>query len=266
MVGRGKTAGPVKPNSTAGGVPPAGRPFRVAAALAALIVIPALALSAWGGPLEDAGAAYKRGDFATAARIYQTLAERGDANAQNNLGVMYVNGQGTRRDYNQAVKWFRQAAALGSPAAQFNLGETYFRGRGVEQDLLAAARWYSRAAEQGYAQAQFTLAVLYLIGAGVPANSQKAAYWFERAAAQGHPEAQQELGEMYGAGRGVPKDLVSAYKWLALSRATAQSGKTRANADRSLQRLAANMTSAQISQARRQASEWRATPSKVQQQ
>jgi len=262
MVGRSKTTGPARPHSTKGGQP-AVRPLSVAVLVAALIVIQPLALSAWGGPLEDAGAAYQRGDYPTAARIYQTLADRGDANAQNSLGVMYLYGQGARRDYNQARKWFRQAAALGSPAAQFNLGDMYFRARGVEQDLREAARWYSRAAEQGHAQAQFTLAAFYLIGAGVRTNPQKAAYWFERAAAQGHAESQQELGKLYGAGRGVPRDLVSAYKWLALSRANARNEGVRVSASRSLQLVAAGMTPAQISEARQQASAWRATPSKV---
>lgn len=264
MVGRSKAVGPARPKSTTGGRPAVFRPPRVAVLIVmSTFITSPLALSAWGGPLEDAGAAYQRGDYAAAARIYQALAAQGDANAQNSLGVMFLNGQGAKRDYSEALKWFRRAAALGSPAAQFNLGEMYFRGRGVEPDLLFAARWYSRAAEQGHAQAQFTLAALYLIGAGVRANPQKAAYWFERAAAQGHAESQQELGKMYGAGRGVPRNPVSAYKWLALSRANARTDATRTSASRSLERVAAGMTPAQISEAQQLASTWRATPSKA---
>lgn len=260
MLGRGKARGPARPAST--GQRAALRPSR----LAALVLIPAFALSAVAKPLDDAVAAYQRGDYATAARIYHALADQGDADAQNSLGVMYLRGQGSRQSYIEAMKWFRRAAALGSPGAQFNLAEMYFKSYGVDQDLLQAAKWYSRAAEQGHPQAQFTLAVLYVIGSGVPRNDQKAAYWFERAAVQGHAPSQNELGKMYIAGRGVPKNLVSAYKWLALSRANTRSDTMRANASRSLQRLAANMTPAQISQAQRLTSEWRATPSKVQQQ
>jgi TPR repeat protein len=236
--------------------------------LAVLAVVPAIALfvwalSAWAGPMEDADAAFQRGDYAAAARLYQPLADRGDANAQTSLGVMYLRGLGARQDDRQALKWFRRAAALGSPTAQFNLGEMYFRARGVDQDQMEAARWYGRAAEQGHAQAQFTLAAFYLIGAGVRANAQRAAYWFERAAAQGHAPSQQELGKLYGAGRGVPKDPVSAYKWLVLCRANTRNDALRASAGASLQRVAAGMTPAQISEARRLAGEWRATPSKM---
>lgn len=259
MAGRRQTKGPLRPDTTTG-LRGALRP----PGLAVLFVVPVLAFSAVAKPLDDAQAAYKRGDYATAARIYRSLADQGDATAQNRLGAMHLNGQGGKRSDAEAVKWFRRAAALGSPSAQFNLAEMYFKGRGVDPDLLQAAKWYSRAAEQGHAQAQFTLAALYLIGGGVPKNSQKAAYWFERAAAQGHGEAQAALGRMYGAGQGVPKNLVTAYKWLALSRVNSQSGKTRVDADRSLQRIAASMTPAQVGQAQRQAGEWRATPSKVQ--
>ena len=46
------------------------------------------------GPLEDANAAYNRGDYATALRLLRPLADQGDASAQYNLGVMYDNGQG----------------------------------------------------------------------------------------------------------------------------------------------------------------------------
>ena len=48
----------------------------------------------WAGPLEDAATAYGRGDYAAALKTFQSLAAQGNAKAQNNLGVMYDNGQG----------------------------------------------------------------------------------------------------------------------------------------------------------------------------
>ena len=41
------------------------------------------------GAFEDALAAAQRGDYPTALRLWQPLAEQGHANAQYNLGVMY---------------------------------------------------------------------------------------------------------------------------------------------------------------------------------
>lgn len=214
------------------------------------------------GPFEDAAAAYKRGDYGNAMRLYRSLAEQGDARAQTSLGRMYLRGQGAGRDYREAMKWFRRAAALGIADAQFNLGEIYLREYGVPQDLVEAARWYTRAAEQGHAGAQFTLAVLYVIGRGVSTNQQKAAYWFDRAATQGHPDAQVELGILYGMGRGVPKDAVTAYKWIMLGQTYARSTVLRTRATQALGRVSRGMTPSQIAEAQRQIREWKAIPAK----
>ncbi|HIF93894.1 MAG TPA: sel1 repeat family protein [Myxococcales bacterium] len=46
-------------------------------------------------------------------------AEQGDADAQNNLGVMYANGYGVAENYAEAVKWYRKAAEQGDASAQY---------------------------------------------------------------------------------------------------------------------------------------------------
>ena len=54
--------------------------------------------------------AYEAGDYATALKEWQPLAEQGDAVAQNNLGHFYKNGLGVIQDYKEAVKWWSLAA------------------------------------------------------------------------------------------------------------------------------------------------------------
>ena len=49
------------------------------------------------GPFEDALDAYNTGDYATSLRLFRPRAERGDANAQNGLGVHYLQGHGVQR-------------------------------------------------------------------------------------------------------------------------------------------------------------------------
>ncbi len=63
--------------------------------------------------MEDADAAYDRGDYETALRLLRPLAEQGDAQAQNNLGVMHGNGLGVPQDYVQALMWWNLAASQG---------------------------------------------------------------------------------------------------------------------------------------------------------
>ena len=89
----------------------------------------------------EAEAAWQRGDYDMAERLYRSLAERGDASAQHFLGKMYLNGEGVRQDPVEAAKWFRLAANQGHTGAQFYLGGMYANGNGVPQDYVQAYMW-----------------------------------------------------------------------------------------------------------------------------
>ena len=52
-------------------------------------------------------------DYATALREWKPLAEQGNADAQNNLGVIYNNGWGVLLDFVRAHMWFNIAATSG---------------------------------------------------------------------------------------------------------------------------------------------------------
>jgi TPR repeat protein len=147
----------------------------------------ALALSAApasAGTVDDAVAAYNRGDYADAMRLIRPLAEQGDAKAQYNLGLMYDIGKGVPQDDAEAVKWYSKAAEQGNAWAQDNLGVMYAKGNGVPQDDVEAVKWYRKAAEQGHARAQYNLGIMYAKGEGVPQDDVLAHLWFNLAAAQ----------------------------------------------------------------------------------
>ncbi len=76
----------------------------------AVVVLLGLAGTAVAGQFDDAVAAYSHGDYATAARLFRPLAEQGDADAQNNLGIMYENGYGVPQDYVSAHLLYSLAA------------------------------------------------------------------------------------------------------------------------------------------------------------
>jgi uncharacterized protein len=78
---------------------------------------------------------------------YRKAAERGHADAQYNLGLMYYDGQGTPLDPSEASRWFRKAAEQGLADAQFNLGLLYAHSRGVEKDYVEASLWLILAAQ-----------------------------------------------------------------------------------------------------------------------
>ena len=74
-------------------------------------------------------------DFGEAVRLYRKAADRGDADAQFNLGTMYDQGEGVKQDFGEAARLFREAADQGDANAQCSLGFMYDQGQGVKQDL-----------------------------------------------------------------------------------------------------------------------------------
>ena len=75
-----------------------------------------------------------------------------------------------------------EKADRGEAEAQFNLGRCYAQGEGVEKDLARAFSWCRKAAEQGHTEAQLTLARCYADGDGVVKDEAEAYAWFTLAA------------------------------------------------------------------------------------
>jgi TPR repeat protein len=129
--------------------------------------------------------AYRRGDYASALREWQPLANQGHAVAQYHLGLLYANGQGVPKDDAQARQWYEKAANQEHAEAQVSLGSLYDYGRGGPQDFKIAVRWYRRAANQRNDLAQRRLGLLYERGDGVPKDYVQAYMWYKLGAANG---------------------------------------------------------------------------------
>ena len=153
-------------------------------------------------------------------KILKAKSENGDVEAQFQLGVMYVRGQGVTRDDVEAVRWYRKAAEQGHAGAQYLIGLAYYNGAGgVTKDDVEAVKWYRKAAEQGNVLAQTQLAGCYINGRGVTKDDVEAVKWFRKAAEQGEVAAQIQLAGCYFNGRGVTKDEAVSYKWYLLASA-----------------------------------------------
>jgi TPR repeat protein len=188
----------------------------IAAGLSALTLTAASVAVPMAGPLEDAVAANKAGDYATAMSLLRPLAEQGDANAQYGVGALYWNGHGVTADAIEALKWFRLAAAQKHAEAQLDIGFIYSGVEGVTKDEKEAAKWFHLAAEAGLAEAQYILGVVYDGGQGVTMNEATAVKWFQRAAVQGNAQAQFSLATMYATGSGIKQDRLRAQMWFTL--------------------------------------------------
>lgn len=224
------------------------------------------------------------------ARV-KASADKGDAQAQFDLGERYAEGDGVKRDLEKAVKWHRKAAEQGLARAEYQLGLDYLNGEGVKIDSREAVHWFQRAAEQDFTEAQCELAKCLIGGRGTVENAAEAVKWFRKAAAHGSdiaeyhigscylqgigvpkdieegikwtqgaadkgvPAAQLQLGISYETGEGVPKDGVQAYKWFAL--AAAQDDEHSLDIKVRLAKLEGKLSKEEISQAQKMAKEFK---------
>ncbi len=74
------------------------------------------------------------------------LAEKGDAETQCVVGLMYHDGIEVKQDYAEAAKWYRKAGEQGDAEAQLSLGLMYGIGNGVKQNVVTAYAWHNIAA------------------------------------------------------------------------------------------------------------------------
>lgn len=81
-------------------------------------------------------------------------------------------------NFSKAVQEYEGSAQKGDANAQFNLGLMYHGGLGVPMNEVEAVRWYHKAAENGNRGAQEFLAAAYKEGwFGLPKNNKKADFW-----------------------------------------------------------------------------------------
>lgn len=164
----------------------------------------------------DGLTAFQGGDYETAIKNWMPLAEKDDAEAQRNVGIMFQQGLGVPQSDVEAAHWYRRAAENGHARAQQNLGVMFEEGAGVPQDFVEAAKWYRLSAQQGNVVAKLNLGVML----------------------------EQDLP-------GLPQDLVQTHMWynIAASQGSVDAAKFRDD-------VAQNMTRQQIADAQRMAQEW----------
>ena len=150
-----------------------------------------------------------------AVRWLERAADRGDPDAQYNLGVILLHGGKLL----EAMNVLRYAYYQGHKRAGLQIGAMCMREDGRPATDEDIANWYRPIAEEGHPVAQFALAIIYKDGRGAEQSSAEAARWLRRAGKQGHRVAQAELGTMLEYGLGIERDQRESTKWLLLAAA-----------------------------------------------
>ena len=162
-------------------------------------------------------AALERQHYATAIRAWQDLASSGDdPGAQNNLGYIFENGLGVRKDLDVALEWYRKAEGRGSAEAAHNIGLMYVTGKGLPRSWSRALPYFSKA-EAKLPASRYMIALSYFEGNGQIQNRSKAYGRFLDSSLAGYGPAQYMTAFMLLDGRDVSRNILQAYAWAKIA-------------------------------------------------
>lgn len=163
----------------------------------------------------------------TYSKELEKAAKNGDAVAQKDLGVCYLDGNGINQNIKKAYKWLLESSEQGNADAMYHIALMADRGqlsgasikipiveeRGDNSEQRFARYMYKKAAELGQPNALVWLGRIYDAN-----NENKQAFeCFKKAADTGNSEAQYLLGYMYYYGLGTFTNLGEAKRLFTLA-------------------------------------------------
>jgi TPR repeat protein len=159
--------------------------------------------------LVRAKALLQQGEPARAVKLLEVAALADIAEAQHEMGMRYLTGEGLPRNPLEAARWFSRAADKGFLESQCHLASLHLFGLPAralqsralqggsdlfaqaekpEADYDAAMLWARRAADGGSADAQAMLAYILTAGPKNLRDAEAAELWYQRAALAGSPQ------------------------------------------------------------------------------
>ena len=128
------------------------------------------------GPFEDATATRDSGDAATAFRLFQQIADQGDALAQIKIGAMYAEGQGVGQDYTEAAEMVSPSRRTKQPKSTIQFRDHVSARPGRNPKLPSKPQsGIICLPSQGYPFAQYNIGVLHAEGNGAASRDDEAA-------------------------------------------------------------------------------------------
>jgi hypothetical protein len=153
--------------------------------------------------------------------LLEKSAAAGNGAALYNLALIAASEEPP--DWPKAVKLFTSAADKGVAEAQYNLGLLYVEGKAVERSLVTAGTLFAKAASQGLPDAALDYGVMVYRGEGVQKDEKVGAQWLLIAANRGNVIAQNRVARIIASGKGLDTNPVEAVKWHLLATAGGRS-------------------------------------------
>ena len=185
---------------------------------------------------------YRIGNYKDAFKEWAQAAEQGDADAQYDLGCLYVRGEGVQQNRALAIEWFQRAANQDDLDAatwlftatpqtddsrkKFFSGKLKLSGKFhltfvAQHSGGKAMRWTCNTDEKDGAAIESKIGVMFENGGmGLPQDDKQAAEFYRRASDRNFADAQTRLANLYVGGRGVERSDIEAAR--VFRRAAAQ--------------------------------------------
>lgn len=162
-----------------------------------------------------------KGDNIKACEWYKRAADKGLAEAQVALAIMYLEGYSEKGsgqpDRKTARKYFLLAAEQGNPEAMAQLASLHGDDNDEANDAFnekEAFKWMEKARTHGYLEDTGHDELIYRdMTYSSSDNLKKTTDWYEKAAQEGDIYAANTLGIRYAKGRGVSRDKQKALEW-----------------------------------------------------
>ena len=119
-------------------------------------------------------------DREEAFSFFKKAADKNYPNAQYQIGIMFRDGVGTKRNPVEMEKYLTFAANQGHMGAITTLSDLYLQGKILPKNEQLSFKWTLIAAKLGNAGFMFKVATMYREGTGVGKNPSESEMWFKR--------------------------------------------------------------------------------------
>ncbi len=143
--------------------------------------------------------------------LFSKAADLGNSEAAVNAGFILISGNGVKQDKEKAIQYFENASSTDNPTAKFMTGYAYYTGKLRPQNYVKAAPLIKAAADAGIEEAQVVMADVYINGRGFPQNYNNGVKYLQEAVSQGNTEAMMKLADILYTGDKYNKDIEYAH-------------------------------------------------------
>ena len=155
---------------------------------------------------------------ALAARYFHA-ASRSAPLAAYNLGILYLLGRGVERNENAAIRYMRQAVAKERiPQAYVRIGIDHYR----RKEIAEARRWFRQAAQDNDPVGAYYVGRMLVED---KRDYREAMTWLDKAAGRRNADAARLIAYLYGNGLGMDKHMELAAGWMLIHMVLTQKGQ-----------------------------------------